>query len=94
MTSVVTVRLLIEGRVQGVSYRKWAVNQAQALGLSGWVRNRREGSVELVMRGTEAKTQEMQEACHRGPFMARVTSVQASPSLEPVHEGFEQRATV
>ena len=53
MSDTITVRVRISGRVQGVWYRGWTVDEARRLGLSGWVRNRRDGSVEAVFSGPE-----------------------------------------
>src|SRR6185503_18910461 len=70
-------RLSIRGRVQGVGYRQWMVEEAQALGLTGWVRNRRDGSVEALVDGTPEQVAQLVERAHRGPPAARVTSVDA-----------------
>jgi acylphosphatase len=68
-------RLRITGIVQGVSYRAGFDAQARALGLAGWVRNRRDGSVEAIVRGEPHALQEMVAWAHRGPAMARVDHV-------------------
>jgi acylphosphatase len=62
-----SVRLTVIGRVQGVGYRIWAERAAQSLGIRGWVRNRRDGSVELQGTGSEAATDALIEACRQGP---------------------------
>src|SRR5690349_14833215 len=62
-----TRRLRIYGRVQGVFYRNWSLEQAQRLDLAGWVRNRSDGSVELLVSGPEDKVAAMTEACGQGP---------------------------
>lgn len=54
-----SVRLRIIGRVQGVWFRGWAVDQARELGLSGWVRNRGDGSVEALLAGPESRVRSM-----------------------------------
>jgi acylphosphatase len=66
----------ISGRVQGVGYRAWVDEQAVSRGLEGWVRNRRDGSVEAVFAGPEDVVAEMITACRRGPRSARVDAVQ------------------
>jgi acylphosphatase len=71
-----TVHLRIEGRVQGVGYRYWAADRAHELHLVGWVRNRRDGSVEGVFSGPEAAVERMIALCGEGPPDAAVTSVQ------------------
>ncbi len=69
------VRVVIKGRVQGVGFRYWTQDQARHLGLDGWVRNRRDGSVEALFAGPEAAVREMLAACWRGPTFSRVTDV-------------------
>lgn len=65
----------IRGRVQGVGYRAWVEHEAVARGLEGWVRNRRDGSVEAVFAGAAEAVAAMIEACRRGPSSARVDAV-------------------
>lgn len=67
----------ISGRVQGVGYRAWVDEQATSRGLEGWVRNRRDGSVEAVFAGPDDVVADIIAACGRGPISARVDSVQA-----------------
>jgi acylphosphatase len=72
-----TIRhLTIRGRVQGVGYRYWFEQQARARGLEGWVRNRRDGSVEAVLAGPAEAVAELIAQCRRGPSSARVEAVQ------------------
>lgn len=71
----------IRGRVQGVGYRAWTADEARRRGLEGWVRNRRDGSVEAVFAGAGTIVVEMLLACRRGPTLARVDAVDES-SLE------------
>ncbi|TAN71712.1 MAG: acylphosphatase [Magnetospirillum sp.] len=94
MPDTKTVRLLIKGRVQGVWYRGWTVEQATARGLSGWVRNRADGAVEVLVRGSAAVVDDMVNACRRGPPSARVDHIDLSPSADSVSGGFHQRPTV
>jgi acylphosphatase len=89
-----TVRLKISGRVQGVSYRWWTVGEATKRGLNGWVRNRRDGSVEALVSGPVAAVDDLIEACRQGPSAARVTDIQISDEAGAVTGGFEQHATV
>jgi acylphosphatase len=70
-----TVMVRVEGRVQGVFYRAWAEQTARRLSLDGWVRNRRDGSVEAVFSGPDPQVDEMLRRCADGPPDARVTSV-------------------
>ena len=70
--------VMIRGRVQGVGYRAWTEHTATGLDLSGWVRNRRDGSVEAVFAGSAGVVAQMIEACRRGPSSARVDAVDVS----------------
>lgn len=65
----------IHGRVQGVGYRAWARKNGQKLGLSGWVRNLSDGTVELLLYGPADALHEMLAHCHTGPLAARVTHI-------------------
>ena len=82
------IQLRITGRVQGVAYRAWAQRQAEALGLSGWVRNRRDGSVEALFCGPRERVQAMIESCRTGPRLAQVEDVTVLGPAEPVTGGF------
>lgn len=84
------VRLLVEGRVQGVGYRYSACAEARRLGLTGWVRNRSDGRVELEAEGPAEELEQMVAWSWRGPAFARVTRVEvlARDSGAPVHDGF------
>lgn len=75
MSSPSIVHVTIRGRVQGVGYRAWCARTAEALGLRGWVRNRRGGAVEAVFAGPAARVEEMCEACRSGPAGARVDDI-------------------
>jgi acylphosphatase len=86
--------LEIEGRVQGVGFRWWTVGQAQQLGLSGWVRNRRDGSVEVLAIGEPQALEALAAACGKGPAHAEVRSVRRSPAEDDGSQGFEERPTV
>jgi acylphosphatase len=69
----------IQGRVQGVGYRAWTEYEALRLGLEGWVRNRRDGSVEAVFSGPAETVAAMIGACRQGPPGARVEAVVERP---------------
>lgn len=87
------VNVVIKGTVQGVFYRKWTVDAAQKLGLNGWVRNCRDGSVEAVFSGPSSTVDTMVQLCHSGPSAARVWSVNVSKWENEVAQGFEQKPT-
>jgi acylphosphatase len=70
-----TRHVVVRGRVQGVGYRAFVEDTALALGLEGWVRNRRDGTVEAVFSGAEDIVARMVEACRRGPPAARIEAI-------------------
>jgi acylphosphatase len=70
-----SVRVAIRGRVQGVGFRAWVEYTALLRGLDGWVRNRRDGSVEALFVGPVGDVRTMIEACRRGPPGARVEAL-------------------
>ena len=90
-TKAVLVR--IEGRVQGVFYRGWTVNEATRRGLGGWVRNRRDGSVEALFAGLNNAVDDMVAACSQGPSAARVTGVSTKAAEFPDRAGFRPLQT-
>jgi acylphosphatase len=69
------IRLFVAGDVQGVGYRAFAAREAARLGLAGWVRNRRDGTVEAVAAGPPAAVEAFIAAARRGPFAARVDAL-------------------
>ena len=71
------LRLEIRGRVQGVGFRASLAGEARRLGLGGWVRNRRDGSVEATVAGPAAAVQQLLQWARLGPPAARVDSVQS-----------------
>ncbi len=92
-----TRRLSIHGRVQGVGFR-WSLHaEAVALGLDGWVRNRRDGSVEALFSGRIEAVEALTAWAHRGPPTARVDRVlcndEPDADAEQAFQGFTQRPT-
>ena len=92
MSERVTLRLTIRGRVQGVGFRYSMHEEAMRLGLAGWVRNRRDGSVEAVVQGVAPAVEAMRRWAERGPPAATVDSVEQGPA-EGAFDGFEMRPT-
>jgi acylphosphatase len=89
------IRVVVTGRVQGVWFRAWTVEEATARGLRGWVRNRKDGSVEALFAGEAAGVDDMVRAWRRGPPMAEVANLEIHEAGdEPLPEGFDQRRTV
>jgi acylphosphatase len=73
--SLKQVHLYVRGRVQGVFFRASAQREARRLGLTGWVKNRADGAVEVLAEGEEEEVKELISWAHRGPGAARVDSV-------------------
>jgi acylphosphatase len=88
-----TLHILIKGRVQGVGFRAWLQHQGQLRGLIGWVRNRRDGSVEAVVAGPAQPVEAMLGVCRSGPATAQVTSVEILSESAEAPAGFEVRPT-
>ncbi len=89
---MVTKRLQITGRVQGVGFRYYFQRTAAAQGVRGWVRNRSDGSVEAVIQGEEASVHEVIAWAKRGPRNAMVSDVTVTAADGEYHH-FEIRAT-
>ncbi|HVI76424.1 MAG TPA: acylphosphatase [Anaeromyxobacteraceae bacterium] len=87
-------RVVVTGRVQGVMFRQATVDEAQRIGgLSGWIRNRADGSVELLAEGERAAVEALVAFCRRGPRLARVDDLQVAweptqGNLAPFDIGF------
>jgi acylphosphatase len=88
-----TVHIRIEGRVQGVGYRAFVEMKAAELELSGWVRNRRDGSVEAVLQGSPEAVAAMVELCRSGPPASLVSGVEIIGEGVGAFTGFEVRPT-
>ena len=80
-----TVHVCISGRVQGVWFRASTKQKAEALGLTGWVKNSKDNSVEAVFEGDEEKVEEMITWCHQGPALAEVHEVKIAKQSKPQH---------
>src|SRR5664279_3888190 len=80
MSAAAIRQVTIRGRVQGVGYRAWLEHQAVNHALEGWVRNRRDGSVEALLAGPADVVAELIERCRRGPSSARVDAVEDEPA--------------
>jgi acylphosphatase len=85
------LRVRVTGRVQGVCYRAWAQDEAERLGLRGWVRNERDGSVTALLAGPEDAVARMVAAMRIGPRAAMVDRVETGPAAEAPPAGFEIR---
>ena len=87
------VSVVVRGRVQGVWFRGWMVEEAKARRLRGWVRNRRDGSVEALFAGPASAVDAMVSACRRGPSYARVDDMESTPAAPPAEDGFRSLPT-
>jgi acylphosphatase len=93
MSDRIARRLVIRGRVQGVWFRESMRQQAQSLGVAGWVRNRADGTLEAFVEGTPQAIESILRWAHRGPEHAHVEHVQESEERASGLEGFEKRPT-
>jgi acylphosphatase len=84
-------RFVVKGRVQGVFFRQSTVQQAQALGLSGWVRNRADGAVEGIASGAPGALEKLRDWLQQGPPAAKVASLDWTVTEETAPAGFELR---
>jgi acylphosphatase len=84
-------RVVVSGRVQGVFFRDTARRMAESRGVSGWVRNRSDGSVEAVFEGVEQAVKAMVDFCRQGPRGADVEQIEVREEEPEGLEGFEIR---
>ena len=88
-------RFVVRGEVQGVGYRYWLIEAAHAIDVAGWVRNRRDGSVEGFAQGNAPEVERMLSFARRGPPAARVTDVEVDPvDPDPSLDDFALRPTL
>ncbi len=92
--NIVTLRLLISGRVQGVGYRYWTVTEARKRGIAGWVRNLRDSRVEAVLHGAQEAVDDLCAACYKGPVFSEVTTIETMRGEYDGADIFEERPTV
>jgi acylphosphatase len=93
MADMIARRLRIHGQVQGVFYRNWTVQQAKALGVTGWVRNRSDGSVAIHAEGDAAALDKLTMLCRSGPPAARVERVDIKEAASEGAASFEKLPT-
>jgi acylphosphatase len=85
--------LVIAGRVQGVGFRDWIIRRARRQGIAGWVRNRRDGTLEALIAGEADAVEELLRACRRGPPGAEVRAITEHFADSPTEPGFIKRPT-
>ena len=86
-----TYRYLVQGRVQGVGYRYFVLRQAETLGVTGFARNRRDGTVEVVAEGPEPTLRDFEERLREGPAFAQVEGLNRTPITPRGDQGFHIR---
>lgn len=92
VTAMTVKRYRVMGRVQGVGFRYFVWREAEALGLSGWVRNMTDGSVEVLADGPRRELEELERRLEEGPRFSKVTSISKIDEIqEQVPSGFEIR---
>lgn len=89
-----TLKVVLTGQVQKVGFRYWIEKEANQRGLSGWVRNRKDGSVEMLLHGEEHRVDDMTRACRHGPAGARVDKVSTELVDFDDSQGFSQKETL
>ena len=88
-----TLRVKIEGIVQGVGYRHFVITEARRLGLDGWARNVFDGTVEILVSGPTVPVEEFVGCCMRGPSGAKVTNIELHRAEPPKQKGFHLAMT-
>jgi acylphosphatase len=91
---MITMSIRIEGDVQGIGFRDFAVREANARKLRGWVRNRSDGSLEAVASGPQTIVEEFISVCMKGPHGARVTALNLEKTETPSQIGFIRRPSL
>jgi acylphosphatase len=91
---VISMNLRIEGDVQGVGFRDFAAREANNRGLNGWVRNRGDGTVEIVACGLRSEVEAFIAICLGGPKGAKVTACNLEPAELPATPGFTRRPSL
>jgi acylphosphatase len=91
---ITSLRLRIEGSVQAVGYRYFAMGEARKLGIDGWIRNRNDGSVEALASGPTKAVEAFVAVCMRGPPGSRVKNVDLHKAEPPDERGFHRRPSV
>lgn len=88
------VRVIVHGKVQGVWYRAWTVENATELHLDGWVRNRHDSTVEACLFGPASNVDDMLTRMRSGPPLASVDDLTITGEPDDIQPGFHQKSTV
>ncbi|HVU22067.1 MAG TPA: acylphosphatase [Rhizomicrobium sp.] len=89
-----SLRLRVEGFVQAVGYRNFIIEEATRLGLDGWVRNRSDGTVEIMVSGATKTVEALVAASMRGPAGSTVKNVELHNAEAPAEKGFHRRPSM
>ena len=89
-----SLRMVIEGFVQAVGYRHFAIEEARKLGVNGWIRNRSNGTVEALVSGTTQAVEAFVGACMRGPPGSTIKNIDLHKAEPPTERGFHQRPSI
>lgn len=88
-----SLQCVVSGKVQGVYFRSWIFDQAQSLGLKGWVRNLADGKIEVLAQGDDAALEELRKRLHVGSQLSRVEHVESNfIDYDKQHEEFQIRS--
>ena len=93
-TDITSLRVRIEGFVQSVGYRHFAMEEARRLGINGWIRNRTDGTVEALASGSTKAVEAFVAACMRGPEGSRIKNVELHNAEPPEENGFHRRPSI
>ncbi len=91
---ITTLRLRIDGFVQAVGYRNFAITEARKLGLDGWIRNRSTGHVEVLISGENGAVESFVAICARGPEGSQVKGIEMEKADPPEEKGFHRRPSL
>ncbi|MGH7090481.1 MAG: acylphosphatase [Stellaceae bacterium] len=94
MDREIATRIVVSGRVQGVGYRLWTVREAERKRVRGWVRNRRDGTVEALLIGNEEAVEALIATCREGPRLAEVREIAREPASDDGSLRFHEKSTV
>ncbi len=93
-SDITALRIRVEGQVQAVGYRNFVIEEARKLGLDGWVRNRSDGTVEILCSGTTKSVEDLVGQCARGPAGSRVANFELHKAEPPTEKGFNRRPSL
>lgn len=93
-SDITSLRMRVEGFVQAVGYRNFAIMEANKLALDGWIRNRSDGTVEALVSGPTKAVETFVAVCSRGPAGSKVKSIDLHNADPPAEKGFHRRSSL